>query len=196
MAGRLMARVRASAILILVAAGVAGCATPITPIERIVEARSFEDIAKDNEIVLRVNNVMARLGTIKASTEIYEQRLLITGLFEDEALFDQFRREVDAIAGIRTLYWHVALLSEAEQERRASELIGWTEALALDTRIGAGLYGTRGISESNLRVAVDAFGSVYLLGRARSQEEHTRMIRVAQETRGARKVVDYIVVRP
>ena len=33
-----------------------------------------------------INAIMAKLGTIKASTEIYEQRLLITGLFDDKKL--------------------------------------------------------------------------------------------------------------
>jgi hypothetical protein len=47
---------------------------PKTLIDRAIEARSTEDIAKDNAIVVKVNAIMAKLGTIKASTEIYEQR--------------------------------------------------------------------------------------------------------------------------
>ena len=57
---------------------------PATLIERAVEARSAADIAEDNRIVVVVNAVMAEYGTIKASTEIYEQRLLVTGLFDDK----------------------------------------------------------------------------------------------------------------
>ena len=45
--------------------------TPKTLIDRAIEARSGDDIYKDNEIVLKVNAVIAELGTIKASTKIY-----------------------------------------------------------------------------------------------------------------------------
>ena len=53
---------------------------PKTLIDRAIEARSASDIAKDNMIVVKVNGYMGKHATIKASTEIYEQRLLITGL--------------------------------------------------------------------------------------------------------------------
>ena len=84
---------------------------PKTLIDRAVEARSSSDIYKDNEIVVKVNAVMADLGTIKASTEIYEQRLLITGLFNDSQLYEEFLARVEAVDRIKELYWHVQYLS-------------------------------------------------------------------------------------
>ena len=63
---------------------------PKTLIDRAIEARSSSDMFKDNEIVVKVNAVMADLETIKASTEIYKQRLLITGLFDDTQLYEDF----------------------------------------------------------------------------------------------------------
>ena len=45
---------------------------PKTLIDRAIEARSSSDLARDNAIVIDVNKVMADLGTIKASTQIYE----------------------------------------------------------------------------------------------------------------------------
>ncbi|HET9149650.1 MAG TPA: hypothetical protein VFO61_04130, partial [Alphaproteobacteria bacterium] len=74
---------------------------PKTLIDRAIEARSLADIKRDNEIVLKVNQAMADLGTIRASTEIYEQRLLITGLFDDKDLYDQFEKAVRAIKGVK-----------------------------------------------------------------------------------------------
>lgn len=64
--------------------------SPKTLFDRAIEARSTSDIVKDNKIIIAVNAIMAKLGTIKASTEIYEQRLLITGLFDDKKLYDDF----------------------------------------------------------------------------------------------------------
>ena len=78
--------------------------SPKTLIDRAIEARSSSDIYKDNKIVVKVNAMMADLGTIKASTEIYEQRLLITGLFEHTQVYDEFLTRVEAVDGINERY--------------------------------------------------------------------------------------------
>ena len=74
---------------------------PKTLIDRAIEARSSTDIARDNAIVIDVNKVMAELGTIKASTEIYEQRLLVTGIFSDEKIYKQFETGVRKVDGVK-----------------------------------------------------------------------------------------------
>lgn len=188
---------RCAPILCVIAAALllSGCMAK-TIADRVIEARSSADIVKDNEIVLKVNAIMADLGTIKASTEIYEQRLLVTGLFDDQKLYDEFRSRVQAVKDVKRLYWHVTYMSEADQEANASKLISWPAALKLDTEVGLNLVGTKGIADVNLRVAVDAFSTVYLLGRARSQDEMNKAVEVATQTEGVKKVVNYIEVRP
>lgn len=171
-------------------------AAPKTLFDRVIEARSTSDIVKDNEIVLAVNRIMAELGTIKASTEIYEQRLLVTGLFDDAALHKNFRERVKAVRGVRKIYWHVAYLSKTVQERRKKELIGWSDALVLDAKVGLALIGARGVADVNFRVATDAFGTVYLIGRARSKEELAKALKLSRATTGAKRVVNYVEVRP
>jgi len=169
---------------------------PKTLIDRAIEARSSKDIFKDNEIVIDVNAIMADMETIKASTEIYEQRLLVTGLFDNQAMYDEFKARVEAVEGVRELYWHVQFMSEEEQAARENELLDWADALALDAKVGVRLIGTAGIADVNLRVAVDSFATVYLIGRARSQEELSKTLKVSRETEGAREIVNYIVVNP
>ncbi len=188
------------AALIGLSAVLAACVGPpvpvVTLVERAVEARSFEDITEDNRIVVEINAVMADLGTIDASTEIYEQRLLITGSFDDIETFKAFRRGVDAVEGVKTLYWHATFLSEDEREARDEELLDWGETVLLDNTVGINLIGTEDIADVNLRVAADTFGIVYLLGRARSHAEHKLALKVARATDGVKKVVDYVEVRP
>ena len=169
---------------------------PKTLIDRAIEARSSSDIYRDNEIVVKVNAVMADLGTIKASTEIYEQRLLITGLFDDTQLYEDFLAGVNAVDGIKELYWHVQYMSEEDQEAREDEMLDWVDALELDARVGISLIETAGIADVNLRVAVDAFSNVYLIGRARSEEEFRKAVKVSAETEGVGVIVNYIEVRP
>ncbi|MEE8084718.1 MAG: BON domain-containing protein, partial [Alphaproteobacteria bacterium] len=136
--------------------------------------------------------------TIRASTEIYEQRLLITGLFNDKKLYDKFLADVKKITGVKKLYWHVTHMTEKEQERREKkkELLKWVDALALDVSVGLNLVGTRGVADVNFKVAADAYSNVYLMGRARSRPEMDKAVKVARETEGVKKLYNYAIVRP
>lgn len=168
---------------------------PKTLVDRVIEARSFADIAKDNEIVIKVNAVMGEVGTISASTEIYEQRLLVTGLFDDKPKYDKFEQGVRAVAGIKKLYWH-AVYESATRQKADKNLISWAKSLELATKAKARLVGTAGVADVNYRVCCDSFAIIYLLGRARSQEEHDKAVSRARDGDGVRKLVDYVEVRP
>ena len=188
---RLTSLLRASALL-LTAFLLAGC--PITLVERAVEARSAGDIFTDNEIVIDVNTIMVDLGTAQASTEIYEQRLLVTGLFDDKALYDEFKQRVGEVPKVKALYWHVTYMSEADQA--SAGLLSWDDAIILDNKVGVNLIKEKDIADVNFRVTADSFANVYLLGRARSQGELDLALAAANGTEGAKKVVNYVEVRP
>lgn len=165
--------------------------SPKTIVDRAIEARSAADIAEDNRIVVAANKAMADVGTISASTEIYEQRLLVAGIIAAEADYDALRAGIDAIDGVAELYWHVVQMSEADPD-----LLSWSDALALDAKVGVDLIGTAGVADVNYRVAVDPFATVYLLGRARSPGELDTALAVVEGAEGVRKVVSYVEVRP
>jgi osmotically-inducible protein OsmY len=169
---------------------------PKTLIDRAIEARSTSDIAKDNEVVLKVNKVMADVGSIKASTEIYEQRLLITGLFDDKATYDKFEKGVRAVTGVKKLYWHVTYMSKDDQAKNKANMADWADVLALETKAKARLVGTKDVADVNYRVCGDAFRTMYLLGRARSANEKTKALARIKEGDGIKKVVDYVEMRP
>ena len=169
--------------------------SPVTLVERAVEARSASDIATDNRIVLEANDAMADIGEISASTEIYEGRLLVTGILDEAGDYQTFRNKIDAISGVKRLYWHVAQMSEAEQDADPN-VISWASALELDAKVGISLIETKGVADVNYRVAVDPFSTVYLLGRARSQGELNQALTAVSGTSGVGKVVNYVEVRP
>ena len=75
-------------------------------------------------------------------------------------------------------------------------MLDWVDALELDASVGIRFIETAGIADVNLRVAVDAFSNVYLIGRARSEEEMRKAVQVSGETGGAGVVINYIEVRP
>lgn len=167
---------------------------PKTLIDRAIEARSTEDIAKDNEIVIKVNAIMAKQTTIKASTEIYEQRLLVTGIFDDRATYDAFEKKVRAVEGVKKLYWHVRYMSDEDQKK--AHLLDWPDVLVMSEKAQARLVGTAGVADVNFRTAADSFGTVFIIGRARSQEEHDKALARVKDGDGVKKVVDYVEVRP
>lgn len=167
---------------------------PKTLIDRAIEARSASDIAKDNVIVAKVNGHMGKHATIKASTEIYEQRLLITGLFDDKATYDQFQKDVRGVEGVRKLYWHVTYLAKDDPKRKS--LPGWSDTLEMGVKAQGRLIGTRGVADVNFRTTVDSYGTLYVIGRARSQEEANKAVARLKEGEGIKKVVNYIDVRP
>lgn len=167
---------------------------PKTLIDRAIEARSTEDIAKDNEIVVKVNAIMAKMETIKASTEIYEQRLLITGLFDDKKLYDGFEKDVRAVEGVKKLYWHVKYMSAEDQKK--AKLLDWPDVLVMSNKAQARLVGTAGVADVNYRTAANSFGTVYIIGRARSQEEHDKALARVRDGDGVKKVLDFVEVRP
>ena len=171
---------------------------PKTLIDRAIEARSSSDIARDNVIVFDVNKVMADLGTIKASTVIYEQRMLITGLFADGKTYRDFEKGVRAVEGVKTLYWHVIYMTDKAKKNAivSGRMMDWKQVLAFQTKAQARLIGTAGIADVNFRVTGDPFGNLYLLGRARSREELKKSIVKLEEGSGVKKVYNYAVVRP
>jgi osmotically-inducible protein OsmY len=167
---------------------------PKTLIDRAIEARSAADIAKDNEIVLKVNGVMADIGTAKASTEIYEQRLLVTGLFDNKSLYDKFEKGVRNVRGVKQLLWHVTYMTKAEQEK--AKLMDWPDVVAMEAKARGRLIGTAGVADVNFRVTGDARGTLYVIGRARSAEEQDRAIKRLWDGENVKNVVNYIQVRP
>ena len=168
---------------------------PKTLVEHAVKSRSFADQAKDNEIVIKVNAVMAKIGTLQADTEIYEQRLLITGLFDDKNKYDQFYTGVKGVEGIKKLYWH-ALYESADDQKKDKNLIGWAKSTELATKAGTNLTVAMKTTEQNYHVCVDAFAVAYVIGRAKSKAEHDKAVASVRGTTGVKKTVDYIDTRP
>jgi osmotically-inducible protein OsmY len=147
--------------------------------------------------VIDINRVMAGLGTIKASTAIYEQKLLVTGLFADGEIYRKFETGVRKVEGVKHLYWHVIYMTDKAKDEaiKAGRMMDWKDVLAFETKAQARLIGTAGIADVNFRVVGDPFGNLYLLGRARSREELKKAITRLNEGDGVKKIYNYASVR-
>jgi len=168
---------------------------PVTLVQRAAETRSSEDIAKDNEIVIDVNKLMAKYETISVSTAIYEQRLVVYGLLDDQSIVDGLRKDLGSVEGIKALYWHVEYMSEEEQEAKKDELLGFAGATEAQVEIESSWLETEGVSSLNYRAAIDPLGNAYILGRAFTAEEEALVLVDARKADGIKNVVDYVEVR-
>jgi hypothetical protein len=82
--------------------------------------------------------------SIEASTEIYEQRLLITGLFDDKAIYDDFEKKVRAVSGVKKLYWHAVYMRKDDQAK--ANVPGWVEITTIATKAQARPVVTMGVA--------------------------------------------------
>lgn len=187
---------RSPFILLIIGAIVSSCAAPVTVVQRAMEERSAADITKDNEIVIDVNQLMAKYETISVSTEIYEQRLVVYGLLDDKATYDGFRKDTESVEGIKQLHWHVLFMTEEEQNAKEDEMLGFSGGLKVKAIIEKDWLDTEGINSLNYRVAVGALGEAYVLGRAFTAAERDKALAVVRNTSGVTNVVDYVEVRP
>lgn len=187
-------RAALAALMLAATAGLSAC-SPVTVAQRALEDRSVADIKEDNRIVVAVNKLMAKYGTVSVSTEIYEQHLLIYGILETASAYDGFRNDVAKIEGIDRLYWHVEQMSEAEQEAREDEMLGFAQGLKVKAVIEKDWLQAEGVESLNFRVAVDPFATAYVLGRAKSQTELDRALAVVRNTEDVRRVRNYASVR-
>src|SRR5260221_3116155 len=137
---------------------------------------------------------MAEVVSIKAPTEIYEQRLPITGLFDDKAIYDDFEKKVRAVSGVKKLYRHAVYMRKDDQAK--ANLPGWVEITAIATKAQARPVVTMGVADVNFRTAADASGTVHLLCRARSKEEATKALPRGRDGDGVKTVVNYVEVGP
>ena len=169
---------------------------PITLIEHAVEARTVGDIATDKKIGAKIAGLMVKYTSLGAASEVYEQRVLLTGIFDDMEVYAGFKKEVAQIADIKKTYWHVIYMSEADQKKNDAKLIDWDDALIRTKKIGAKLLGAKGIASTNFHAVTDAYGTVYLIGRAMTKEEMNKVLAVARDTEGVKKITNYMEVRP
>ena len=58
------------------------------------------------------------------------------------------------------------------------------------------MVSPRGVADVNFRTAADSFGTIYLMGRARSEEELEKAITSVRNTENVARVVSYAFVRP
>ena len=187
------------AVIFVALASVSGCGSwwnPFAIAHRSLEDRTADAITADTEIFADANAAMALRGVTTVSTQVYEQRLLAYGTIESRAVRAGLLRDFQQIPGVKALYWHVAVMSEADWRARREERLGLAATVEAEGWIEALWLEDDEVTSLNLRIGVDEFGTAYLLGRAFDGAEHDKALALVRSSDRVRKVVDYIDIRP
>ncbi|CAA7617802.1 conserved exported hypothetical protein [Candidatus Terasakiella magnetica] len=167
--------------------------TPKAMFDLAIEARSFEDIGKDVAIYVEASRILVAEMEMAISMEIYEQRLLLTGIINDAEACQSVRERASKIDGIRAFYWHVSCATSEDES--TGNLIGIFRRNTLRTFANLRLMGALDVADVNFRVAINPQRQAIILGRARSEDERQAALKALSQLYDIEGVIDHIEVR-
>lgn len=126
------------------------------------DRRSSETILEDKNIYLKANNLRNKdeniLQKADIDIDVYNHKVLLTGMAENATIIEKFQREVAAIPSVTVVYNEVAVGADPT-------LTEATEDAYLTSRVKVSLFNVKVKGFDPTRVKVVSFqGSVYLMG--------------------------------
>lgn len=171
-------------LALIVAVTVAGCA------ELGLQERGLASTAADAGIRTQINRIWLRADRslfVDLNLQIYERRVLVSGAVTSE----------DARAEAIRLTWQANGLREVINEIDVTDVGGlaaYARDSAIVTELNSRLLGTKAINSLNYSVeAVNQ--TVFLLGVAQDQDELDRVLLIARNIPGVRRVATYVLLR-
>jgi hyperosmotically inducible protein len=196
----LAAAALAAALLTPAAAAALDLINPLSvvkgAVEHAIEDRSSEDAAADVEIKTKIAaKVIDEMGgdIVSISSDVYEQRVMLTGIVETPEQKTQAGAITRAIEGVKTLYNDLRVIADVDREKGTVE--GFVDDTVVETKIDGLLIDAGGVSSRNYRWR-SVHGHVYVLGRALSEAEMEKVLAVIRDIEGVQSITDHIEVRP
>src|SRR5262245_31558284 len=207
-----IARMVVAGVAVVVALGVKGC----MQVYEQAAKTAFEDRSNDDHI-LDANihtEILSALGNkdksllLDVNLDVWEQRVLLTGTLDDPKLkADMILLVQQADSRVKKIYNEIQIVSteEKEQHREAAtykdaskkmEGVGqFVNDYWIETKINAQLLSTRGVTSVNYRWR-SVRNVVYLIGRARSEDELKIVQGIIRTTEGVKAVNPFVEIKP
>ena len=176
--------------------------------------KAFEDRTTDEQVLdTKIGSgILSRLSDkdkgllIDVSSDAWEQRVLLTGTLDSPEVRDEVVSLVKEDERIKTVYDEIQIVTPEEKERRRKEAeeqdkndtegTGQTvNDFWISTKIEAQLIAEKGITSVNYRWR-SVRNQVYLIGRARSQEELDKVLEICRTTKGVTSVKHFVDIKP
>lgn len=190
-----------------------GCTTILTETaKKALEDRSTEDQVTDTKIA---TGILSRLAgkdkglLLDVSVDVWEQRVLLTGTLSDPSVREDVVQLVRQDDRIKALYDEIQIvppevqeerrdLKKAHQEGASEEKSGMQQAVDdfwIASKIQGQLLAKKGITSVNYRWR-SVRNQVYIIGRARSQQELETVLEIIRDTKGVDGVKQFVEIKP
>jgi len=154
------------------------------------DERGIDGVASDLKLAMDIRTRWLdkdHLIPTKVSVEVHEGRALLTGLVQDEKMRADAVGEAWKVVGVKQV------LNEIEIAPSAG-VVDYSRDTWITTQIKSKLAFDEKVMSVNFNVQT-INGTVYLIGIARSADEHRRVIDTCRSISYVRRVVDHIRVK-
>ena len=173
---------------------------PLTAIksafEAVVEDRSVEDIASDLTIKGKLTiDVIDEMGSdvISIGADVYEQVVMLTGTVETAKQKSTAGRLAKSIENVKKVYNEILVIKDIDKKKGAAE--SYIDDTVIETKINAQLLDAGGVNVTNFRYR-SVGGKVFLFGRALSNSELKKALKVVKSIDNVVSVKSRVKVRP
>lgn len=199
-------------LLAALAFGTGGCVTVVTEVAGYaLEDRVFSQQFTDAEIHANLLRAYVELDDglpVEVNTEVWEGRVLLTGVLPSERLRAEVERIARSDRRVRAVYNEIRVEPTAEEIRRSgasrtppaaeSDAVPFEQMagdLWIETKIKAQLVADERVHSVNYRWQC-VRSRVYIIGRAASEDERREVVDIIRRTRGVLGVRSFIEVWP
>jgi hyperosmotically inducible protein len=202
--------ISSAGLILVLALGTTGCTQVLTETaKKALEDRNTEDQVTDTKIGTGILSGLAdkdKSLLLDVNADVWEQRVLLTGTLDDPKTKEEVLQLVRADQRIRKLYDEIQIVTKAEQAQRREAAKSKDEPKKegvgqavndfwIETKISAQLITTPHVTSVNYRWR-SVRNIVYLIGRARSQEELNTVLETIRKTEGVKQVKPFVDIKP
>ena len=205
------ANVAIAGLALVAALGLTGCPQILTETaKKAFEDRSTGDQVTDTKIgagILSGFSDKDKNLLFDVNADVWEQRVMLTGTLDDPKKKEDVVQLIQADRRVRKVYDEIQVVTKEEQARRreaaknkddSKKEGGAGQAVNdfwIETKISAQLISTSGVTSVNYRWR-SVRNVVYLIGRARSQDELNTVLGIIRNTEGVKQVKHFVEIKP
>lgn len=187
-----------------------GCTTVMIETgKKAFEDRTTDDQVTDTKIATGILSSLSDKDKgllLDVNTDVWEQRVMLTGTLDDPAVRQEVVKMAKSDTRVKQVYDEIQIVTSEEKERRRKEAeehdkkdtegVGQSvDDFWIATKIEAQLIGEDGVTSVNYRWR-SVRNQIYLIGRAGSQEELNKVLKIIRDTEGVSSVKHFVEIKP
>src|SRR5438132_10979505 len=176
--------------VLLAACSINPLAVPGDAVTTDAEDRPVSDAGTDLRIKAEILKAFAEEAKgllVDASVDVYQRQVLLTGSVKKAEDRTKAQGLARGVKGVQKVFNEIQVTEEGGFSASAKDF-------AIETKLKANLLTAKGVTSINYRWR-SVNGVVYFLGVARSHEELNKVLTLARQMDGVRKVVSHVFIK-